>query len=270
MARESWRYSTFLAGLLGKGARFLLRCAGADARIACACAVAAALLAAPSRADDAPAPSVLVLVNFDLIDVSQAVASVSIRESASEQTRENLLAALRENVALSNRFTFEEWPAASPDEQLIIRNHVAAAVHAARQGLTLLTSDDAVWAYLREGLPYSVGPGLAFLADHSRADTALIVVGHRVRQSTGRVLGLSALAIGTFFTPAPGILGLPTIGVSSYALAVLLDLRTGRLRWASSDTGFLADPTHQEDAKRLIDKLFAGYPLKPVRDSNGH
>lgn len=107
------------------------------------------------------------------------------------------------------------------------------------------------WKHKAKHFDYSLGPGLAFLADRTGADKALILVGEDVHSSEGRKAA--------FVVAAAFGVGIP-MG-HSVAIAALVDLRTGDLLWmhhfvSAGSTSFLDD----NDVKTVVSDLFKPYP----------
>lgn len=107
------------------------------------------------------------------------------------------------------------------------------------------------WAHKARHFDYSLGPGLAPLAEHTGADRALLVLGEDVHTTAGRkalMIGLAALGVAV------------PLGHTFVSVA-LVDLHSGDLLWMNTylrgdDTSLL----EAEDVRKVLDTLFAGYP----------
>jgi len=109
-----------------------------------------------------------------------------------------------------------------------------------------------VWTErLKSGLTdYTLGPGLAFLAEKTGADAALFVIAQDFVSTNER----KALAVvGALFGVA-----LP-LG-RTFAVAGLVELRTGKLLWQSYDTSATPDLRVAADADKVVRGLFQAFP----------
>jgi hypothetical protein len=210
-----------------------------------------------------PLKTVLLYVDFDLVEMS-AGSDVRVRQSVTNQAVANLTAAIERAGALRDRVEIVHAPSWTDEEATTIRRHCRLALLAANTGLDLVTTRDRVWKHIAADFPYSVGDGLGFVADRTASDAALIVSGYRSRQDDSRIALMTALSIASIAVTPLWIL--PPFGVSSRVLVVLLNLRTGQLRWANWDSGMISDPSDPAGAERLIGGLLEGYPLSPVID----
>jgi hypothetical protein len=107
------------------------------------------------------------------------------------------------------------------------------------------------WKHKAKHFDYSLGPGLAFLAERTGADKALILMGEDVHSSEGRKAAfLVAAAFGV---------GIP-LG-HSVAVASLVDLRSGDVLWmhyyiSAGNVSFL----NEEDTRTVVTELFKPFP----------
>jgi hypothetical protein len=169
----------------------------------------------------------------------------------SKQARENVTAALR-RIGQGSKLHLAELPPLSAEEQRALDQHVALyGVVAANVRSNSLGGGELWQKRLKSGLSdYTVGPGLAFLADRTGADTAMVVIA-RDRESSG---GRKAMVVlGALF----GV-GVP-VG-NTFAVAGLVDLRSGRLLWQSYDANLSSDLRVQDDVDKLLQGLFKSYP----------
>lgn len=169
----------------------------------------------------------------------------------SKLARDNVAAALR-HVGQGPRLRLAELPPLSADEQHSLDQHVALYnVVAANVHNNSLAGGELWEKRLKSGLTdYTVGPGLAFLADRTGADTALVVIARDAESSGGRK---AMFVLGAMF----GV-GLP-LG-QSFVVAGLIDLRTGRVLWQSFDRSVSANLRQAQDADKLVEGLFKSYP----------
>jgi len=169
----------------------------------------------------------------------------------SKQAREHITAALR-GVDRRTKLKLAELPALSAEEQHALEQHVAlygvVAFNVHRNSL----SGGELWAKrLQSGLTdYTVGPGLAFLADKTGADSALLVIARDVESSSERK---AMVVLGALF-------GVGMRVGQTFAVAGLIDLRSGRLLWQSYDSNISSDLRVKDDAGKLVETLFKSYP----------
>jgi hypothetical protein len=167
----------------------------------------------------------------------------------SRQARDNVGAALR-RVGQGPRLA--ALPPLSAEEQHALDQHVALYNVVAANVHSNSVSGGELWdKRLKSGLTdYTVGPGLAFLADRTGADTALVVIARDAESSGGRK---AMFVLGAMF----GV-GLP-MG-QSFVVAGLIDLRSGRVLWQSFDRSVSSDLRVANDADKLVQGLFKSYP----------
>jgi len=155
-------------------------------------------------------------------------------------------------VGLGPKLHFTELPALSDREQHALEQHVALFSVVASQVHSNSLAGGELWAKrLKSGLTdYTVGPGLAFLADKTGADTALLMVARDAESSGGRK---AVMVLGALF-------GVGVPGGNAFAVAGLVDLRSGRLLWQSFDSSISSDLREPADTNKLVEGLFKSYP----------
>lgn len=168
-----------------------------------------------------------------------------------KQGREHVTAAMRK-LTPDVKFQTVNVPTLTAAEQEILDQHAAlyllVAVNVRNNGL----GGGSVWTKrLESGLTdYTVGPGLAFLAEKTGADAVMFTIVEDFVSSSGRK---AMVVFGALF----GV-GLP-LG-RTFAVAGLLDLKTGKLLWQSYDTSGTPDMRVEADAERVVRDLFKSYP----------
>lgn len=168
----------------------------------------------------------------------------------SRQAREHITAALRQ-LRPTARFEIVQLPEnlteaerATLDEHVTLFDLVGFAVTATRSATPWRERAEAGLA------DYSLGPGLAYLADRTGADQALVLIAHDFVSSAERK---AMFAVGLLF----GV-GIP-LG-RTFAAAGLIDLRTGKILWESYDLSATPDLRVAADAERVVRDLFASFP----------
>lgn len=144
-----------------------------------------------------------------------------------------------------------DLPGLTPEEQQILDQHVALAHAVTGNAFLFANSPVEAWRHKAKHFDYSIGPGLAFLADKTGADKALILVGEDVHSSSGRKAA--------FVVAAAFGVGIP-MG-HTVAVATLVDLRTGNVLWMNhyisvGSTSFM----ERNDTDAVVGDLFAKYP----------
>ena len=169
----------------------------------------------------------------------------------SKQAREHVMSALRK-FAPGARFEIINVPTLTAAEQETLDQHVAlydlVAGNVKNNGL----GGGQVWTKrLASGLTdYTLGPGLAFLAEKTGADTAMFVIVQDFVSSSERK---AMFVLGALF----GV-GLP-LG-RTFAVAGLVDLKSGKLLWQSYDTSATPDMRVAADADKVVQDLFKSFP----------
>jgi hypothetical protein len=174
----------------------------------------------------------------------------------SKQAAANIDSALR-RIGQGGKLRLSEPPKLSDADQHALQQHVALYnVVAANVHSNSLSGGELWEKRLKSGLTdYTVGPGLAFLAEKTGADTALVVIARDAESSGGRK---AMFVLGAMF----GV-GLP-LG-QSFVVAGLIDLRSGRVLWQSFDRSVSSNLRVAEDADKLVQELFQSYPAAGKR-----
>lgn len=238
-------------------------------RLLVACALAFVPLAAAAqtrvyldRSLERGAPVMTVVLFSPDVAVSE-ISAGGVIEKVPEWSRKahDYVAASVERLAAGPRFRLIALPPFSPAEQSSLDEHVALYNVVAGNVLVNGTQGGDVWKKrLASGLTdYTVGPGLAFVAQRSGADAALMIVVRDSVSSSGRK---AMFVLGALF----GV-GIP-MG-RTFAVAGLVDLRTGKLLWQSYDTSVSADLRIEADATKVVDGLFSSYPAAGVAGKPG-
>ena len=169
----------------------------------------------------------------------------------SKQARGHMMEALRK-LAPNARFEIVVVPALTTQERESLDEHTAlyevVAVNVQRNGV----GGGQVWTErLKSGLTdYTLGPGLAFLADKTGADAALFVIAQDFVSTSER----KALAVVGALFGAVVPLG------RTFAVAGLVELRSGKLLWQAYDTSVTPDLRVAADADKVVKDLFQAFP----------
>ena len=204
-----------------------------------------------SLRNGAPARTALLVAPDVSVSEISAGGVVEKMPQWSKQARENVGAALR-RIGQGPGLHLAALPPLSAEEQHALDQHVALYNVVAANVHSNSVGGGELWEKrLKSGLTdYTVGPGLAFLADKTGADTGLVVIARDAESSGGRK---AMFVLGAMF----GV-GLP-LG-QSFVVAGLIELRTGRVLWQSFDRSATSDLRVAADADKLVQGLFKSYP----------
>jgi hypothetical protein len=201
------------------------------------------------------AKRILVLpVEFTVYEKS--VAGVEAVPEWTETAKFSLGDAASEMLRQDDRFQIVALPQIDGEPAALLREHVELFKIVAGT-VTGVVQFGKVWEDKRStNFDYSIGNGLAFLADTADADFAFILGGSQIKQTGGSVF-MQVLA-------AAGGVGLP--GGGTYVMGGIVDLRTGELRWLNARMGSQvfgitgSDVRKPETAREIIVRMFEGFP----------
>jgi len=169
-----------------------------------------------------------------------------------EDSKQNLRKAA-DAFASKHRLTFVYADSGSPPTQI-------EADYARLYAIVSLAIEQ---SYFNAKLPHkagyfdwSLGPGVAPLAEAFRANYALFITYRGYRSTIGRQIVSTATTVVGSFTGFPMILG----PLNSSGLACLVDLRSGDIVWANRLRVQLSNLDDQQDARHIVDNLLKGFP----------
>lgn len=204
-----------------------------------------------------PKKILLMSPNIRVIEVSTGGVAEQVKDW-SNQAKENIVSALRQRAGPGGMFEIVDMPEVTEAEKAILDQHVAMYEAVAAAATEFGVSTDSVWKARSKSLRYTLGPGLAFLAEKSGADGALFLQADDAISTGGRraVLILTLLMFGLPALP-PGY---------SYLSAGVVDLRSGDLLWLDYDWNIAKrDIRRAADAAGLMDDVFKSYPANRPR-----
>ncbi|MDH3467673.1 MAG: hypothetical protein OES26_17495, partial [Gammaproteobacteria bacterium] len=120
----------------------------------------------------------------------------------------------------------------------------------------LIAHGGKAWQHKASRFDYTLGDGLAFLAERSGADAGLIVIGAQSVSSAGR----SALSIFSVVTGALTGVYMPMTGGGTFLTAGIVDFRTGDVLWFNFDNKFKA-------GRDIRDSVIAANAVKELLDA---
>jgi len=109
-----------------------------------------------------------------------------------------------------------------------------------------------VWHHKSKYFDYTVGPGLAFLAEKTGADKALFLLGEDMHSTDGRKATMVVVAV---LTGAVIPLG------HTVMIGGMIDLKSGDVLWANTHISLTSDGfLSTESTKVVLNQLFKPYP----------
>lgn len=224
--------------------------------------VAASVLATPALAamsavnpalthNLAARPKKIVLLPPQVFVYELSAGGVPTRMTDWEATaRDNIVAAATRLSRETGLFELVPAPALDPQQADQLEAHIGLYDRVAQSVFVYGRGDQDAWAHKQNEFDYTVGPGLAFLREHTGADAALIVLGSDFISSGGRraafIVGL-ALGVGL------------SLG-QSFITAGIVDLTTGDVLWMSFDSSISMDSRTPADVDSLMRDLYQTWP----------
>lgn len=217
-------------------------------------ASAADHVATGSTLDLAHLPQRVVLIEPRLDVKELSVGGVSERVDAwSDQAKANVISGLNKHLASDKLFEVLEMPQFASIDRSQLDEHVALYDVVGFNAIYFGRSQFSAWQHKKQEFDYTLGQGLAFLAEKTGADAALFVVGEDYISSGGRKAArLAAALLGYILPPSPTFLSMG-----------LIDLKTGNILWMNYALAMDSkDMRKSEDVESLLTDLFKRYPGK--------
>jgi hypothetical protein len=218
--------------------------------------------AVPAHAGTKKEPSqrvAAIAMPIDFSVVSAGIKGAELQLESTAQAKDKLEHSLELAFIRIGTFQRVPLPPMSPEETAGFNEQLALVRIAvlARAGEVL---GSAPFDRVEEPPDYSIGPGLAFLAERSGAEQLVYLFGKKYVASGGR----AALALAL----AP-IAMVPTKNTELGAAVV--ELRTGRIAWMNFVQDINADVTDRRGANAYILPTFGDYPKTALGDlGKGH
>jgi hypothetical protein len=170
------------------------------------------------------------------------------------QARAHVQNALR-TLAPRAKFEIIPAPALNEEETALLEQHVAQFDLIARSLRMNNAAGGPLWKdrVAAGRADYSIGNGLAFLAERTGADKAVIVSIHDLVTSGERK---AMFVVGLLFGVAMPL-------GQTLATAGLVDLKSGRVLWQAFDFSGSPDTRKAEDADKVVRDLFGSFPNNP-------
>lgn len=203
----------------------------------------------PSFAEDPSAIRVLLApANFRMHQID-AAGSSELEPDWTRVSKANLDTALYAALETREDFVPLPFPELSEKEVEVVEEHIALYETAAVSAIQMI--DFAGIKDKKKNFNYTIGPGLAFLAEKTGADAVIFLVGEQQKSTGGRVAMMVLAAAAGAATSTGG----------SLIIAGIVDLRTGDIRWINYMAPITGgDARDAEQTPPLIDKLVNPYP----------
>ncbi len=213
---------------------------------------------APTELGEAAKPGAkrIVVLPVEFTVYEKSVSGIEAVPDWSESAQYSLGDAAGKMLQLDNRFQIVPMPTVEGETEALLREHVELFKIIADNVTSLLQYGGKAWAEKKTNFDYTLGDGLAFLADLAQADYALIVAGAQVKQTGGSVFLQILAAAGGYVTPGGG----------TFIVIGVVNLHTGDLAWFNWKVGGEvfgmtgSDVRDPVTAQAVVSKMFAEYP----------
>jgi hypothetical protein len=237
-----------------------------DAAAEDAAAEAAAPEAASSPADTqasgqpdptaTPGAKRIVMLPVEFTVYEKSISGLEAVPDWSESAQYALGDAASKMLRLDHRFDIVPMPSFEGETGGLLREHVELFKIIADSVTSLLSYGGKAWQEKRANFDYTLGDGLAFLADEAQADYALIVAGAQIKQTGGSVFMQLLMAAGGVGMPGGG----------TFVVIGVVNLRSGDVAWFNWKAGAEvfgmtgSDLRNADAAEATVAKMFAEYP----------
>lgn len=147
---------------------------------------------------------------------------------------------------------FVTMPNLNAQQDVQLQEHLALNRLVMSTAVTYATQTGIAWHHKRDHFDYTIGPGLQFLQQKTKANAAIILLGSDTNSSTGRVAANVVLSL---------LSGLPYFnGGTSFLAAGVIDLTTGNIlwiNWGGRNTGSFLEA---ESVRSMLDLVLGDYP----------
>lgn len=221
----------------------------------------ATAVVSPSAAAKKVAPPLegqkrILVLPLEFVCFEEGLASFEPMPERTAQAMENLNASLARALRREKRLEFVPMPALNTEESAALAEHVALLGQASASALTDLQIFRVPWSDRARGrMEYSIGNGLAFLAERTGTEFAVLVSGGRSVPSAGRVIATVGVAVAFGYLP---------IGTDKALMATVIELKTGDMVSVFLETRKLeSEPYYVPGANTWMRALFDSFPDKP-------
>ena len=211
-----------------------------------------------SRQSDRPLPRRILLAQPDIrvheISTGGVVEKVDEWSNKASDEAAKSLEALAQSTKM-----FELVPPSklSDAQRATLEQYGALYVLVAGSASLAQRSPFPAWKDRAADFDYTLGPGLAGVADKERLDAVVFVVGTDHISSAGRK---AAMVVGVLAAAFTGVMIVPN-SVPGFLTAGVVDMHTGDVLWFSTETSGGSDDLRDPAVvKTAIDDLFKTYP----------
>ncbi len=203
-----------------------------------------------------PGAKRIVMLPVEFTVYEKSVAGIEAVPDWSETAQYALGDAVGKMLRLDNRFEIVAMPSFEGETEGLLREHVEFFKIVADCVTSVIQFGGRAWQEKRTNFDYSLGNGLAFLADAAQADYALILAGAQIKQTGGSVFMQILAAAGGYAVPGGG----------TYVVAGVVNLHSGDLAWFNWKAGGEvfgmtgSDVRDPATALAVVSKMFEEYP----------
>lgn len=199
----------------------------------------------------------IIVLPVEFTVYEKSVAGIEAVPDWTETAQFALGDAATQMLQQDSRFQIVPLPQVDGEPAALLREHIELFKIVAST-VTGVVQAGKVWEDKRTtNFDYSIGNGLAFLADAADADYAFLIAGAQVKQTGGSIFAqvLIAAAFGAY---APG--------GGTYVMGGIVNLRTGELRWINARMGTEifgmsgSDVRQPGTALEIVARMFEGFP----------
>jgi hypothetical protein len=205
-----------------------------------------------------PRPRHVLLVEPDIrLHEVSAGGVVEKVDEWSRQASENAVKSLRDAVQTQNLFELVAANSLTDTEKAALEQHAALYALVSGSAYGAQASPFEAWRQRAATFDYTLGPGLKSVAERTRIDAVVFLVGTDYISSAGRK---AAMIFGILAAALTGVVIAPPTAPAFMSVGVV-DMRSGDLVWYATDvSGGSSDLRDAEVMKGLIDSMVQTYP----------
>lgn len=212
-----------------------------------------------SLADDAnqKMPNRILLLPADIrVHEISAGGVIEKVDEWTDQASKHAMKSTREIADSKKLFELKEAPQLADADKQTLEQHQALYELVANSADFARSGPYPAWRERSANFDYTLGPGLAPLAEHTDIDAALFVIGSDYISSAGRK---ATMAIGILAAAFTGVAIVPN-GGTAYVSVGVIDLRTGNLLWFATNRSQGNDLREGSQMQSVLADLFRSYP----------
>lgn len=211
-----------------------------------------------SKQSDRPLPRRILLAQPDIrvheVSTGGVIEKVDEWSNAASESAAKSVEGLAKST---NMFELVPPSTLADDELTLLEQYSALYILVAGSANLAQRSPYAAWKQRAADFDYTLGPGLAAVADREKLDAVVFLVGTDHISSAGRK---AAMVVGVVSTALLGFGYIPT-SIPSFMTAGVVDMRTGEVLWFSTETRQGSDDLRDPAVvNHVVDDLFKTYP----------